>query len=509
MMGSESPKSRPSSRQLRQSSSRGNMSFVSKDIVITPLARCAPVVAPQKPSTPSRSPEDFVVEDLDEVVLEEYLSESRLMELAQTADLSQVKFLEICVDTTYNSLGKFGEYLPNLRELKLNDSKITSIRHLGTTLTGLEILWMSRCQLADLEGAISLSNLKELYLAFNQIKDLSPLHGLDQLQVLDIESNSIKSIETIEFLAGCPMLTSVTLEDNPISEIPYYRTIIARAITSLEQLDDIPLDDTDREERDSEVESQIKDVMEKFARCEEDEEQSIESISKNFTFVEVTTESPMLFSRISDRPSTSSGRPSTSARPASSLSMRPQSSRGRLRTPTNFSPELDMFSFEPMETQPFVVSNRSLVEGLALQSAPNALALEDDASSQLTYGSEDIFCGNPVMALRNRKGTSRQSDQPFVRSMDSFSSKMESLELSYTSSPPLSALSSPSSHRQSLSRSSRPNSQGKSRPDSRTKSNSEFLGSQRPDSSGSSFTASQPRSRPASSSEPSLDKENR
>ena len=44
--------------------------------------------------------------------------------------------------------------MPNLRELKLSGSRLSSLRELGTSLKHLEVLWVSRCGLTDLEGLL-------------------------------------------------------------------------------------------------------------------------------------------------------------------------------------------------------------------------------------------------------------------------------------------------------------------------------------------------------------------
>ncbi|XP_029552501.1 leucine-rich repeat-containing protein 56-like isoform X3 [Salmo trutta] len=45
-------------------------------------------------------------------------------------------------------------------------------RDLGTTLSHLQVLWISHYSLADLDGVPS-SSLKELYVAYNRVSDLS------------------------------------------------------------------------------------------------------------------------------------------------------------------------------------------------------------------------------------------------------------------------------------------------------------------------------------------------
>ena len=115
--------------------------------------------------------------------------------------------------------GVVGFYVPNLTELKLQDSVVPCIRDLGTGLHALKVLWMPRCKLCELDGLAALqnlqvwargtavdchhshmhththtythahthANLQELYVAFNEIHDLSLVAMLCHLQVLDLE----------------------------------------------------------------------------------------------------------------------------------------------------------------------------------------------------------------------------------------------------------------------------------------------------------------------------------
>lgn len=132
------------------------------------------------------NPDPIVLEDTD-FLLEEFLSPNKLKALTGVDDLYSVDNLEMIVDTSETSLGNFGIYLPNLKQLKLNSSVIPKVRDLGTSLSHLRILWMTRSCLYDLDGLPAFTSLEELYLAFNEISDLSPCSMLDNLKVLDLE----------------------------------------------------------------------------------------------------------------------------------------------------------------------------------------------------------------------------------------------------------------------------------------------------------------------------------
>ncbi|XP_013358376.1 PREDICTED: leucine-rich repeat-containing protein 56 [Chinchilla lanigera] len=184
--------------------------------------------------------------------VEEPLSPAHLQALAQVDDLRSVQVLEMCVDTREHSLGNFGVHLPNLSQLKLTGSRLGSLRDLGTSLGHLQVLWLARCGLADLDGIGSFPVLKELYVSYNDISDLSPLCLLDQLEVLDLEGNSLEDLGQVRYLQLCPRLATLTLEGNmvclqpaagPANKAPRsynYRAEVKKLIPQLRILDEVP-----------------------------------------------------------------------------------------------------------------------------------------------------------------------------------------------------------------------------------------------------------------------------
>ncbi|XP_075401251.1 leucine-rich repeat-containing protein 56 isoform X1 [Tenrec ecaudatus] len=193
---------------------------------------------------------------LSERLTEGCLSPVRLQALAQVDDLRTVRTLEMCVDTHRNSLGNFGVHLPNLSQLKLNGSRLASVRDLGTSLGHLQVLWLARCGLPDLDGIGSFPALKELYVSFNNVSDLSPLCLLQQLEVLDLEGNSVEDLGQVRYLQLCPQLATLTLQGNlvclrpdpgPSNKAPRdynYRAEVCRLIPQLQVLDEAPVAQT-------------------------------------------------------------------------------------------------------------------------------------------------------------------------------------------------------------------------------------------------------------------------
>ncbi|XP_067937437.1 leucine-rich repeat-containing protein 56-like [Watersipora subatra] len=191
-----------------------------------------------------------VAVDETELLIEEFLSPRKLRALTGIEDLEEVKYLEMRVDTSETSLGNFGALLPNLSQLKLNNSIISSVRDIGSSFSVLRILWMPRCNLEDLDGVTAMPNLKELYLAYNDIAELSPLSMMTSIEILDLEGNNISDAYQIEFLSLCSNMKNLTLEGNPICLAPQpgqtsqgydYRRIISKTIPSLQILDDQPM----------------------------------------------------------------------------------------------------------------------------------------------------------------------------------------------------------------------------------------------------------------------------
>ncbi|XP_077994666.1 leucine-rich repeat-containing protein 56-like [Glandiceps talaboti] len=332
------------------------------------------------------NPEPIVLEETD-ILLEEYLSPTRLRALTGVHNLADVKYLEMRVDTTETSLGNFGTMLPCLKQLKLNNSIIASVRDLGTSLRNLTVLWMARCGLTDLDGISSMTNLQELYLAYNELSDVSPCSMVDNLQLLDLEGNNIDDVSQVEFLALCPNLNTLTLEGNPVCLSPHpkynskvegsydYRLSVKKAVPNLIILDEEALDVVSTSLGRSNINTSTDWLIVNHA-IKEGSEESLEATD-------------------SGRPGSSKGRPSTSAKrpmtsggkPGSSHGNRPGSSAGRRPgTATTDRPD----------------------------SSGSDIQVQQDDSSDLTHGSASPLCGNPVRALRSRKKNTFKTEIPYT-----------------------------------------------------------------------------------------------
>ncbi|XP_054826176.1 leucine-rich repeat-containing protein 56 [Eublepharis macularius] len=309
------------------------------------------------------------IKDDGELLVDEYLSPSKLQALTGLDDLQQVRALEMRVDTRENSLGNFGAYLPNLKQLKLNNSMLTSVRDLGTALSHLQVLWMVRCGLSDLDGISSCCSLKELYIAYNNIADLSPVSLLEHLEILDLEGNNIEELGQVQYLGLCTKLTTLTMEGNLVCLKPSpktsevtdynYRAEVKKLIPHLKSLDEVPANQTDIP-----------------VPCKMNKDWLIvkESI-KDGSLVEEASGFDSYSGSVTRRPC-SAGRPATSNFLSAS---RPQTAQ---RPPSAH----------------LLSSNNTLTES----TISDDIVPEDD-SSDLTHGVSKVICGNPIKALHARR----------------------------------------------------------------------------------------------------------
>lgn len=71
--------------------------------------------------------------------------------------LEEVKSLEklsLKINKEFDLLNQFGQYLPNLVELRLNHSGISSIEDIGSSFKNLKILQVSNCNIKELSGIL-------------------------------------------------------------------------------------------------------------------------------------------------------------------------------------------------------------------------------------------------------------------------------------------------------------------------------------------------------------------
>lgn len=324
------------------------------------------------------------------------------MEQIQVEDWNTITYLELLVNLSDHSLSALGEKFPNLIHLKLNSSVIPTIRDLGTSLKNLQVIWLNRCGIKDLDGIHALPELKEIYLAYNDIDDISALGALEYIQIIDLEGNRIDDIGQLMFLQDLESLESLSLSNNEcvLEAGENYFDQVIEYLPKLKYLDDEPIEilrDNSknlRPQTPSKLEKEEIEMLKntiKYTRLDEDESllYSPKIVVATDRFITSKEKERMLLSR----PSSAAGfleKRTTTPFSATSFENRPQSARPKNK------PSRPLTAFGLRQSSQPVSTNFS-------KSVKGKSNTVDDSSSELTYGSNQVFAGNIVKNLRNRK----------------------------------------------------------------------------------------------------------
>lgn len=127
---------------------------------------------------------------------------------------------------------------PELILMKLKHSNIQSITNLN--------LWGS--DLDDISLLAQMPMLEIVSLSVNKIRSLKPFLNHQHLKQLSLRKNLICDFGEVKYLSTCPNLSILWLNENPISDNPNYRSAVIKLIPSLVKLDDIPINDSERDQ---------------------------------------------------------------------------------------------------------------------------------------------------------------------------------------------------------------------------------------------------------------------
>ena len=134
-------------------------------------------------------------------------------------DLNSLKKLSILITNNYGLLNQFGNFLPELKLLKLNGSNILTFNDIGTNFNKIECLQMKSCHLKDLNGIICMQNLQILDIEDNEVSDLIDIDMCSELKKINLRKNKILDSDNLTFLSSINNLEYIDLRDNPICDI--------------------------------------------------------------------------------------------------------------------------------------------------------------------------------------------------------------------------------------------------------------------------------------------------
>jgi hypothetical protein len=107
------------------------------------------------------------------------------------------------------------------------------------SLADVRTLNMWGFELENVSIVSQMINAETLALSVNKITSLAPFESCRHLQQLLLRGNQISSFDELDHLQNLPCLTTLSLIDNPIAQMPNYRDIVLRKLPRLRTLDDL------------------------------------------------------------------------------------------------------------------------------------------------------------------------------------------------------------------------------------------------------------------------------
>jgi hypothetical protein len=184
-----------------------------------------------------------------------------------SSQLESITDLEIVVNSEEQSLHVLSEELPRLESLKLNGSRLPSLRDLGIGTNWrncMRILNITNCEVQDISGISMFPRLEELYAPFNSIKCITPLIDLDFLIILDLEGNLIKDFSHLRFLN---QLVSLSAAGNPYK---LSAPEIVKFLPRIETFNDAPVAELRTEDTENDLDNELRDLIAKIRRPKAD-----------------------------------------------------------------------------------------------------------------------------------------------------------------------------------------------------------------------------------------------
>ncbi len=162
-------------------------------------------------------------------------------------NVREIERLSLKVNFEYALLNQFGQYLPKIKELKLNNSIIPSFSDIGSSFTNLKELYISSVGLKDLNGInycysyiigiICFQNLELMDASNNELEDLQDIDMTTSIIKLNFRNNKLKSLDNLDYLSYLPSLTWINLNENPIQMEDNYSFIVRDKLSEAQTID--------------------------------------------------------------------------------------------------------------------------------------------------------------------------------------------------------------------------------------------------------------------------------
>ncbi|KAK7096033.1 acidic leucine-rich nuclear phosphoprotein 32 family member B-like isoform X2 [Littorina saxatilis] len=144
-----------------------------------------------------------------------------------------------------------------IKDLNLDNCRVTEIEGLTSDFSALESLSMINVGLQSLSSFPKLGNLKKLDLSDNRISGgLQALTGCPKLTHLSLSGNKIKDIDALKPLKDLPNLKSLDLFNCEVTNLEEYREKVFEMLPQISFLDGFDQNDKECEDDEDEAEDQ-------------------------------------------------------------------------------------------------------------------------------------------------------------------------------------------------------------------------------------------------------------
>lgn len=120
-----------------------------------------------------------------------------------------------------------------IRVLSLRGRQLRTCLQTVGECQNLSILYMQQNQVQDLRFLASFQQLRKIDLSDNMIESLPPAQVFAQmrsLQFLFLHNNALQKWQDLQALTHLPQIIHITLFNNPVCQIPGYRSFIVNQI---------------------------------------------------------------------------------------------------------------------------------------------------------------------------------------------------------------------------------------------------------------------------------------
>lgn len=128
-------------------------------------------------------------------------------------------------------------HLPRLRQLDIQNNRLTSLGDDLKQCSSLEELYLSSNAITSTSGLPESAPLRVLDLSSNKVKDISSIERCLQIEELWMSGSALENVDELRPIHALKSISCLYLEHSPIAKMANYRQEMKSLFPTLEQLD--------------------------------------------------------------------------------------------------------------------------------------------------------------------------------------------------------------------------------------------------------------------------------